>query len=258
MILSTPLLAALMAPGAALAADDIAAALRQVSAPTAALAMVDGYPGGTVSAGFRQQLSTWTRTRLAASAQRHLDAARVQCETTAKVSFLEAGTFGATEEERTFEESVFMVESVYCLDSGTAADAARHYSSTAFRVGVMPFVNSFSLSGNQMCLSTEAKAGLLKATNFCHEIVRFQGPEMWGSAGWLVSNDPDPSLQPLFFRETVVVFVDKPDGGVAGFRGVVTRSRDLGALQRAVLRTTVSGGHTRIESGLRDHVNGTD
>ncbi len=151
-----------------------------------------------------------------------------------------------------------MVESVYCLDSGTAAETFKVYTTSDFRINVMPLVDSYSVSGDQMCLSTEAKAGLLKPTSFCHEIVSFDGPTLWGQAGWLVSNDPSPEIQPLYFRETVVVFVDRPDGGVAGYRGVVTRSRDLGTLQRTVLRTIVGAGHSKVENGLKQRLSETN
>ena len=239
------------------AADDVAPALRAVTPPAAALAVADAYPGGNLSAGFRNKLADWTRNTLAASAQRYLDAARVSCETQANVSFLDAGTFGTTSEEKDFEGSTFLVESVYCLDSGTAAQTIDIYTSSDFRINVMPMVDSFSITGDQMCLSTEPKAGLLKPTSFCHQIVPFKGPTSWGMAGWLVSNDPRPEIQPLYFRETVVLFVDRPDGGVAGYRGVVTRSRDLGTLQRTVLRTIVGAGHSKVEAGLKDRLAST-
>jgi hypothetical protein len=234
---------------------EIAQQLRGVQAPTAVRTVLDSYPGGALSVPFGQQLTHWTRTQMAAAADRHLEQAKIDCKTQANVSFVSPGTFGTTEAERDFEESVFMVESVYCADTGTAKTAASIYSSRTFRTSAMLLVNGYSLAQDKMCLSTLAKAGLLKATSFCHQVQQFHGPTIWGLAGWLVENDASEDIQALYFRETIILFVDRPDGGVAGFRGVVTRSRDLGTLGRTVLRATVSGGHTRVEAALIERLN---
>lgn len=239
-------------------AGEIVQQLGAVQAPTAVRTVLDSYPGGALSVSFGQQLTHWTRTHLAASADRHLERAKVDCKTLANVSFVSPGTFGTTEAERDFEKSVFMVESVYCSDTGTAREAAAIYSSRAFRTSAMLLVNGYSLVQDKMCLSTQAKAGLLKATSFCHRVQQFHGPTIWGLAGWLVENDPSEDIQPLYFRESVILFVDRTDGGVAGFRGVVTRSSDLGTLSRTVLRATVSGGHTRAEAALIERINQED
>ncbi len=228
------------------------------SGPTPATAIEQmgqfSHPDGPLSPDYRTRFAVWARQQIATTAQRRIDAGFAGCEPQAAVHFFDPGIVGSQAAQRQFEGSIFLVENIYCLDHGTAADAYRIYNSTEYRTQVMPLVDTFSLTADRLCLRSKAKAGLIKASAFCHDASQHLGPGFWGLVARLTDTEQDPSLGNVYFRETVVIFADRPDGGVVGFRGVMTRGRELGSIQRPILKTFIHSTQGMLHKGMIDRM----
>jgi hypothetical protein len=57
-------------------------------------------------------------------------------------------------------------------------------------------------------------------------------------------------VQGVYYRESVVAFVDRAEGGVAVYRIVFTRGKDMGPVQRSILKQVAASSQTKIATAL--------
>ncbi len=240
------------------AEESISEWVNSVPATAATLSLLTTLPSddGPVPAELPAALAAHSRQRLAQRAQSKIESALMQCKVETEAGFVNENMPVQNQISEYVLESTVQIESVFCLDSGTAAEAFEIYRSEAFQIAALPLVTQLRRDGDQMCIQTKpAMGGLLPPASFCHRFQAHTGPDFSGVVGWLTSNRPGPDHQALFFRYYVVVFVDRPDGGVAGFRAAVTRGRDLNTLQRGLIRATADKRHSYLQEHLNTALN---
>ena len=151
-------------------------------------------------------------------------------------------------EESRFLESLFLVESSYCLPNIKLQHAYDVFMSKDFRVDVMPQVTDFSKTTDGSCVQTSGVTGILLPSQYCtlnRELKDSQTVVLYSS---LQSAYTDPEYQPLYFREEVIVF-SQLTSGVAVYRATFSRSQDLGTTSKYLLRNTVSTSQSKIRDG---------
>lgn len=253
-----------LSPDAAWAADRSDAAaistwVRGQATIPAAISVMTGFStrAGGLSAEDAEAFARQIRANLAREVAVALEGAVSACEDRGQVSFLDAGTVTKTEVGLDFEASLFHVESLNCLETSDLQGAWKIYQSPVFRLDVMPALEGYQVKGDQQCLRTGGILGIVDPTGFCMQTAELARDGFIVEYGRLVSNDPDPTLSPVWFRESLTAFLALPGGGVAVWRGVWTRARDLGGLQRAMLRTVASGSQDKVMEALKDRLEGS-
>ncbi len=247
-----------LASSTALAGDpsDVAGWVRAAGvrpeAHTRMLAWVDD--DQRVSEAFAARYPGWVQARIAGAVGRHLPSAATACEPSVQVHFVEPGTVGETEAERAFEQSTFQVESLHCLDHGDAAGAMAVYNSVDFRETVMPGLERYWLQGEGSCLTTSAVFGVVSPTEACLTAREFVGDGVRAFHARLISSVDGPDHQGIYLRESVVAFVDRAGGGVAVYRMVVTRSKDMGAVQRTILGHAAGSAQEKVAEALEERL----
>ncbi len=237
----------------AAAEDPVQAWVHSVAPPAASIALVQSLPSelGPVPKGLAARLSAHSRHALSTRASELLEAAKTSCQTESKIRFVQDIMPADNPVAVSFLESTIQVISTFCVEAGTAAKALAIYRTKAFRTQVLPLVSDFSTQGDRTCIQTRSVlGGLLAPTSFCHQSTTHEGPDFHGVVGWLTHNAGGSDHQSLYYRHYVVLFVDRPGGGVAGFRGVVTRSGDLNALQRSLIETSSGKALRRLQDNL--------
>lgn len=206
--------------------------------------------GEQASSAFAARFPGWVQRGVASSVGRRLPGAVSGCESSVRVRFVEPGTLGETEGDRSFERSTFSVESLHCLDKGDAAQAIGVYNTASFREAVMPGLESYWRKGDDVCIATGAVAGLLERTETCSATREYAGEGVRAFHTRLIESADAPDAQGVFLRESLVAFVDREEGGVAVFRVVYTRGKDMGALQRSILGRVAGSSQDKIADAL--------
>ncbi len=196
----------------------------------------------------------WVQDRIATALDRRLPQAISGCEPSARVGFVEPGSVGTTEVDRAFELSTFQIETLHCLDHGDAERAMTVYNSRAFRLDVMPGLEHFSREGDRVCLVTGGLVGIVGRTEICLVAREYAAEGVRVFHTRLVHSADAPQAQGVFLRESVVAFVDRAEGGVAVYRNVYTRSKDMGAVQRSVLARLAGGSQDKIAEALEEQL----
>ncbi len=207
-----------------------------------------------VTQAFAASYPGWVQGRIAAAVNRSLPSAITTCEPSVHVSFVEPGSVGETDADRAFERSTFQVESLHCLDHGDAAQAMAVYNSVAFREEVMPGLDSYQREDDHVCLVTSAVMGIVGRTDICLLAREYADDGMSAFHTRLVKSADAPDAQGIFLRESVVAFVDRAQGGVAVYRNVYTRGKDMGAVQRSVLSHVAGGAQDKIAEALEERL----
>lgn len=176
------------------------------------------------------------------------------CTPRGGVRFLAPGTIGTTPAEHAFEAGTFIVETVHCLERGTAAAAAAVYQTPEFRKAVMPGLVSYWRQSQVVCLGSSGVAGLVAPTEICLDVREHRGAGTVVEHARLKSNGTHPDLQPVFHRESLIVFRDRPEGGVMVVRAVATRSQDLGSVEKALLKRVALSSAAEIGEGLAERL----
>ena len=153
----------------------------------------------------------------------------------------------STEEAR-FLESLFLVESSYCLRNVELQHAYDVFMSKDFRVDVMPQVVDFSKTASGSCVQTSGVTGILLPSQYCTLNRKLKDSQTVVLYSSLQSAHTDPAHQPLYFREEVIVF-SQLTNGVAVYRATFSRSQDLGTTSKYLLRNTVSTSQSKIRDG---------
>jgi hypothetical protein len=247
-------LAALLSSAVALAAGpaDVGAWVRAAGVRPEARARVLAWSDDELRASeaFAGAYPAWVQRRLASALDQRLPAAVRGCESSVRVQFLTPGAVGRTEADRAFERSTFEVESLHCLDKGDAAQAMAVYNTAAFREAVMPGLESYWRKGDDVCIATGAFAGVVDRTETCSATRQFEGQGVRAFHTRLIESADAPDAQGVFLRESVVAFVDRAEGGVAVFRVVTTRGKDMGAIQRSLLPKVAGTSQDKIAAAL--------
>jgi hypothetical protein len=243
----------LLLPAQAHASEALRLWVESVTPPAASIALAQTLPTGPtqVPASVPLSLSEHTRTTLAAHAGTKIQAAKTACTSGTDIDFVQATLQSDDPTAAHFFDSTIHMESIFCLDKGSAAQALNIFRSAEFRISSLPLVIGFEAQGSQTCIRTQsALGGALDPTAICSEATVYSGPDFSAVVGWLTKNTGGSDHQSLFYRHYVIAFVDRPGGGVAGFRGVVTRSKDLGMLQKKVVQASALQAHTLMERKL--------
>jgi hypothetical protein len=207
-----------------------------------------------VTEAFAASYPGWVQARIAAAVERHLPGAATSCEPSVQVRFVEPGSVGETDADRAFEQSTFQVESLHCLEHGDAAGAMAVYNSVDFRETVMPGLERYWLQGDGSCLTTSAVFGVVGRTEACLTAREFVGEGVRAFHTRLIESVDSPEHQGIFLRESVVAFVDRAEGGVAVYRIVTTRSKDMGAVQRTILSHAAGSAQEKVAEALEERL----
>ena len=159
----------------------------------------------------------------------------------------------ASPEETVFLESLFLVESSYCLPDVQLQHAYDVFMSKDFRVNVMPQVIDFKKTSNGSCVKSSGVTGILLPSEYCTYNRELKDPETIVLYSSLQSAYTDPEHQPLYFREEVIVF-SQLDTGVAVYRATFSRSQDLGTTSKYLLRNTVSTSQSKIRDSYYERL----
>ena len=197
---------------------------------------------------FSTELFAWSKTQLAKSASAALRTYQANgCSNSALFKIIDGKKIFASisEQEQLFTDSLFFIESSYCLEGISLDKAHTVYMSEEFRVSVMPQVISFSQKGTLSCSEGEGVFGILKASKYC-----FQNKEQRSNTSILIRNsfhsvEQGIDWQPYYFREEILLFVQMNDG-VGLYRATFTRSDDLGTTSKYLLRNTVDSSQSNI------------
>jgi hypothetical protein len=243
----------------ATAADALEQWVQGIQAPASSIALAQQLPGapGPISSAVPTTLSSYTRRTLSAQASAKLAAAQHACAADTTITYVQDALQSADPVSAHFFASAIHMESTFCLNRGTAAEALAIFRSAAFRTSALPLVILFTSDGTRSCLGTEAAlGGALAPTGFCSQTTVYSGAEFHGVVGWLTENTGGDDDQAVYYRHYVIAFVDRPGGGVAGFRGVVTRSKDLNMLERSVVQMSAGKAHDLMQEKMEAALSG--
>ncbi len=248
---SSVLLLLLSAP---LSADDgLDAWIASVPPPQASIALAQTLPDSpaAIDASVPTTLSAFTRRKLSAQAASSLNQLENDCKSTANVTFVQEEIAASDPVSAHFFDSAIHMRSTFCIDHGTAAQALETFRSEAFRVQAIPLVISYESTQSRSCIGTQsAVGGTLAPTAFCSQTRLYHSGDTHGVVGWLTENTGGDSHQSVYYRHYVIVFKDRPGGGVIGFRGVVTRSKTLGMIQKTLVQTSAGKLHDMMLNKL--------
>jgi len=224
-----------------------------VDPPVESLALAQQLPGapGAIPPAVPAALTAHSQQALAAQASSMLAKARTTCTPQTTISFVQEALQATDPVSAHYFDSTIHMRSIFCLEAGTAAQALATFRTAAYRISALPLITSFKVDGDQTCVDTRSVlGGAMPPTAICSRTTTHTGVDFHGVVAWLTENTGGPEHQAAYYRHMVVVFIDRPGGGVAGFRGVVTRSKDLGMLQRTLIHATAGKAEEMMQERL--------
>jgi len=210
------------------------------------------YPG--MNDLFAQNFLKWTKGQLAKSAASALRTYKVgECSDGAFFKVVDGKKIfsSLSEVEMQFINSLFLIESSYCLTDTNLQEAYEVYMSPEFRMDVMPRVKDFTLTNNGYCISSEGIPGLILPAYQCSRSQIKQSDNTILVHNTLESRKMGPKFQPLHYREEVILFVSIPNG-VALYRGTFTRSVEIGMTSKYILSSTVESSQNDIRTQYQE------
>ena len=211
---------------------------------------------GDLSKEFHQTLVLWSNTQLKRSAK---SAAQLhqqdQCTEGALFKSMNPTSVAKniSAHETKFIESLFLIESSYCLPNVKVQKAYDVFMSKDFRLDVMPQVVGFSENHNGTCVQSSGITGILLPSEYCTYNREIKDSETILIYSSLQSAKTDAEYQPLYFREEVILF-SQLSSGVAVYRATFSRSQDLGSTTKYLLRNTVSSSQSNIRDGFYEWI----
>ena len=125
---------------------------------------------GNVTDIFYKTLISWSNTQLKRSARSAVVLHQQnQCTEGALFKSMNPKSIvssGSTEETR-FVESLFLIESSYCLPTAKLQHAYDVFMSKEFRIDVMPHVIDFSKASDGSCVKSSGVTGILLPSEYC-------------------------------------------------------------------------------------------
>lgn len=212
---------------------------------------------GMLSEDFHQLLQIWSTTQLKRSAKSSLTLHQQdKCTEGALFKSMNPKTVApsGSELEQRFIESLFLIESSYCLPNVTLQKSYDVFMSKEFRLDVMPQVVGFTKNGSSSCVQSDGVTGILLPSEYCTYNRHIQDSQSIVVRTSLSSAFNDKAHQPLYFREEVIVF-SQLSTGVAVYRATFSRSKDLGTTTKYLLRNTVSSSQSNIRDGYYEWLN---
>ena len=212
---------------------------------------------GTLSEDFHRLLQNWTKTQLQRSAKSSNTLLQQdKCTEGALFKSMNPKTIApsSSDLEQRFIESLFLIESSYCLPNVTLQKAYDVFMSTEFRLDVMPQVVGFTKTGSSSCVQSAGVTGILLPSKYCTYNRHIEDSQSIVVRTSLSSAYTDEAHQPLYFREEVIVF-SQLNTGVAVYRATCSRSKDLGTTTKYLLRNTVSSSQSNIRDGYYEWLN---
>ena len=206
---------------------------------------------GDLTESFYRGLISWSNSQLKRSAKSAVVLhQRDQCTEGALFKSMSSKSIdpNTTVEETEFIESLFLIESSYCIPDVKVEQAYDVFMSKEFRVDVMPQVIGFTKTGNSSCVTSSGVTGILLPSEYCTHNRELKDSETVVLYSSLQSAYTDSDHQPLYFREEVIVF-SQLSSGVAVYRATFSRSQDLGTTSKYLLRNTVSTSQSKIRDG---------
>lgn len=203
---------------------------------------------GTLSESFHTDLLKWSNTQLKRSTKAAITLHQTeQCTEGALFKSMSPTKVApnGSETEHQFVESLFLIESSYCLPSVDLQKTYDVFMSTDFRINVMPQVVSFTKSGQTSCVQSSGVTGILLPSEYCTINRILQDTQNILVYSSLSSAKTDPEHQPLYFREEIILF-SQMSTGVAVYRATFSRSQDLGMTSKYLLRNTVDSSQAKI------------
>ena len=207
---------------------------------------------GNLSESFHTDLLKWSNTQLKRSTKAAITLHQTeQCTEGALFKSMSPAKVApnGSDTEQQFVESLFLIESSYCLPNVDLQKTYDVFMSTDFRINVMPQVIGFTKSGNTSCVQSSGVTGILLPSEYCTTNRIFQDQYNIVFYSSLSSAKTDAEHQPLYFREEIILFSQMPTG-VAVYRATFSRSQDLGMTTKYLLRNTVDSSQAKIRDEL--------
>lgn len=206
---------------------------------------------GNMSEEFHSTLLKWSNTQLKRAGKSAVSLhASDQCNEGALFKSIspKSVTSTSSELESRFIDSLFMIETSYCIPDVTLQHAYDVFMSKEFRLDVMPQVIGFTKTANGACVRSDGVTGILLPSEYCTDHRQTQDDRNILLYSSLYSAYTDEDHQPLYFREEIILF-SQLSNGVAVYRMTFSRSGDLGSTTKYLLRNTVSSSQGRIRDG---------
>lgn len=207
---------------------------------------------GNLSEPFHQQLSKWIAQQLAKSVRSTLTLHQQQsCTEGALFQSMdpEKITPTASPVEKQFVESLFIIESSYCLPNTTLDKAYTVFMSEDFRVDVMPQVTAYTMSAKENCVTSSGVTGILLPSYYCSRHSTYRDSQSILVYNSLHTSPNDDAHQPLYVRDEIIV-MSQLGSDIAFYRATFSRSQDLGTTTKYLLRSTVSSSQSNIRDGF--------
>lgn len=206
---------------------------------------------GSLSEDFHNQVVGWVTKQLTRSVRSTLTLhQQAQCIEGAFFKSMEPQKIipNITGIEYQFLESLFLIESSYCLPNVELQKAYEVFMSEGFRTDVMPQVEAFSISNTQHCVTSSGVTGILQPSYYCsnHRTKITENHIIVYSSLQNASNDADH--QPLYLRDEVIIF-SQIGSDIAFYRATFSRSQDLGMTSKYLLKNTVNSSQSNIRNG---------
>ena len=225
--------------------------LRQQATPKGVHHSISQY--GSLKSQFPQQLTPWLRRRisyLASSAHSKFLSGKCKPATYFKVFTADSVPFETSKAESAFINSVFRVESAYCIQNSTVEQVYATFMSSEYRLDVMPRLGDYSHNGSQTCIGTEAVPGVLKPSSYCLSVNTQKTDKSIVSHSILKNSTFNSDHQPVYYREEVLVIAEVSPNTTGIYRVTFTRSDDLGMASKFLIQSTVDSSQGAIYSGL--------
>jgi hypothetical protein len=147
---------------------------------------------------------------------------------------------------REFEEGVIRTEQIAFFrgEDTPPTEALELFVDPEFRRQTTSRIESLEEEGDLSCLKTGGITGLLSPTWACNRVTYLKTDAVAAEHSQVVSNPGDDDYHPIYFKESVKVFV-ATDGGLALFYINYTRGAKLGSFKKKF-------GRGKIEDSQRE------
>lgn len=162
------------------------------------------------------------------------------CEPFTEVTFPAAGFVTGVppsgRSEREFEESFVRTEALACFQTDvTPREALGIYTSADFRKQVSKRLEEVRAEDGHDCVKVRGVSFVLGPMDYCSRVEELHEKGLSLQYSQVVSNGGDEDTQPVYFKESLKVFIAVP-GGLAFYYINYSRSTDMGGLKKRIGR----------------------
>ncbi len=212
---------------------------------------------GDLSEPFHEHLLSWVNRHLAKSAKATISLHQQgSCSESALFQSMTPNIVApeSSEIEQQFINSLFIIESSYCLPQATLENTYNVFMSSVFRESYMPQVAEYTPNNYGACIQSSGITGILLPSYYCARLNVHKDDSHILIYSTLDSVTIDDKHEPLYLREEIIVLSKVPNG-VALYRASFSRSQDLGTTTKYLLRNTIDNSQDKIRNGLYDMIN---